>query len=65
MKTIKCSQLGGETCTFEVSAETPEEAKQKFSDHAKEAHPEMVAAATRESMKEWGEMFDKVWAETE
>jgi len=62
MKTIKCSQIGGENCTFEVTAETMEEAKGKFSEHAKVAHAEMVAAATPESTKKWNEMFEKTWA---
>lgn len=61
MKTIKCSQVGGGDCTFEVSAETAEEAKSKFNEHAKQAHADMVATATPESMKEWNGMFDKVW----
>jgi len=61
MKTIKCSQVGGEGCDFAVMAETKEDAKNQFSAHAKEAHAEMMAKATPESMKEWGEMFDKVW----
>lgn len=64
MKTIKCSQVGGGTCSFEVTAETAEESKMKFSEHAKEAHADMMAAATPESMKEWNEMFDKVWHDT-
>jgi predicted small metal-binding protein len=61
MKTIKCSDVGGENCTFEVTAETAEEAKNKFSEHAKVAHAEMVASATPESMKTWNETFDKAW----
>lgn len=62
MKKIMCSQVGGETCPFSVTSETAEDAKQQFSVHAKEAHAEMVAAATPESMGEWNTMFDGVWA---
>ena len=64
MKTIKCSQVGGGSCAFEVTAATPEEAKQKMSEHAKVAHADMVAKATPESMAEWNTMFDKLWAAT-
>ena len=64
MKTIKCSQVGGGTCAFEVTTETMEDAKMKMGEHANEAHADMVAAATPESMSEWNVMFDKVWAET-
>lgn len=64
MKTIKCSQVGGGTCPFEVTVATAEESKAKFSEHAKVDHADMVAAATPESMKEWNAMFDKVWADT-
>ena len=64
MKTIKCSQVGGGTCTFEVSAATPEEAKQKFGAHAQVAHADMVKAATPESMAQWNADFDKTWAGT-
>jgi len=64
MKTIKCSQVGGEGCDFEVKAETAEDAKAQLSAHAKEAHAEMMAAATSESMEEWDKNFEKVWAET-
>ncbi len=59
-----CSQLGGGTCAFSVTSETAEDAKQQFSAHAKEAHADMVAASTPESMAAWNAMFDKVWAET-
>ena len=62
MKTIKCSQVGGGTCSFEVAAKTAEEAKVKFSEHAKIAHADMVAKSTPESMKQWNAMFDEVWA---
>jgi predicted small metal-binding protein len=64
MKTIKCSQVGGGTCTFEASGETPEEVKGKMAEHAKVAHADMMAKATPESMAEWNTMFDKLWAET-
>ncbi len=64
MKTIKCSQVGGGTCTFEVTAETSEEAKMKMGEHAKVAHADMVAKSTPESMAEWNTMFDKLWAGT-
>lgn len=64
MKTIKCSQVGGGTCPFEVTAATAEEAKMKMSEHAKTMHADMVASATPESMQEWNMMFDKLWAET-
>lgn len=64
MKTIKCSQVGGGACTFEVTAATAQEAKMKMSEHAKEAHADMVAKATPESMAEWNAMFDKLWEET-
>ncbi len=64
MKTIKCSQVGGGTCSFEATAATAEEAKMKMSEHAKVDHADMMAKATPESMKEWNVMFDKVWMET-
>ena len=64
MKTIKCSQVGGGTCNFEASGMTAEEVKMKMSEHAKEAHADMVAQATPESMTEWNQMFDKLWEET-
>lgn len=62
MKTIKCAQVGGGSCPFEVSAETLEDAKMQMSAHAKEAHADMMASATPESMAEWNTMFDGVWA---
>jgi predicted small metal-binding protein len=64
MKTIKCSQVGGDACSFEASGETTEEVKAKFSEHAKEAHADMLAKATPESMAEWNKDFDKIWEET-
>lgn len=64
MKTIKCSQIGGEECSFEAIAATAEEAKAMFSEHAKVAHADMVANSTPESMKEWNDKFDKIWEET-
>jgi len=63
MKTVKCSQVGGGECPFEVSVETAEEVKAQFSTHAKEAHAEMMASATPESMAEWDKNFDMVWGE--
>ncbi|OGG52675.1 hypothetical protein A3H16_01140 [Candidatus Kaiserbacteria bacterium RIFCSPLOWO2_12_FULL_53_8] len=64
MKTIKCSQVGGGTCTFEASGETADEVRTKMGEHAQVAHADMVAKATPESMAEWNTMFDKLWAET-
>ncbi len=64
MKTIKCSQVGGEGCDAVFSAETPEEMMEKMGAHAKEAHAEMMANATPESLKEWGGMFRGVWDAT-
>jgi predicted small metal-binding protein len=64
MKTIKCSQVGGEGCDFSVTAATADEAKAKFSEHAKVAHAEMMASSTPESMKGWNDRFDKLWNET-
>lgn len=64
MKTISCAQIGGGTCAFSVTAATSEDAKQQFMAHAKEAHADMVAAATPESMATWNTMFDGVWAGT-
>ena len=64
MKTIKCSQVGGGDCTFEVTGETAEEVKGKFHAHAKEAHAEMVAKATPENMEQWNKDFEKTWADT-
>ncbi|PIR89391.1 MAG: hypothetical protein COU07_00630 [Candidatus Harrisonbacteria bacterium CG10_big_fil_rev_8_21_14_0_10_40_38] len=64
MKTIKCSQVGGGECTFEASGETVDEVRGKMSEHAKEAHKDMVEKATPESMTEWNAMFDKLWEET-
>jgi len=65
MKTIKCAQVGGGTCTFEASGETADEVRAKMGEHAKAAHADMVANATPESMAEWNTMFDKLWAETQ
>ena len=64
MKTIKCSQVGGDTCTFEVTANTAEEAKMKLGEHAKIHHADIMANVTPESMEKWNTMFDKLWAET-
>lgn len=64
MKTIKCSQVGGGTCAFEASGTSADEIKQAFMAHAKEAHADMVAAATPESMEKWNADFEKVYAET-
>jgi len=64
MKTIKCSQVGGDTCTFEAAGATAEEVKMKMSEHAKTTHADMVDNATPESMAEWNTMFDKLWADT-
>ncbi len=64
MKIIKCSQVGGDTCSFEVTAETMEDAKAQMGAHAKEAHADMMAKSTPESMAEWNTMFEKLWAET-
>jgi predicted small metal-binding protein len=64
MKTIKCSQVGGEGCAFEVTDATVEEVKAKFGEHAKEAHADMVAKATPETMAGWNKGFGKLWAET-
>ncbi len=63
MKTIKCSQVGGDTCSFEVTAETAEEAKAKFGEHAKVAHADMMEKATPEDMANWDKDFHKVWEE--
>lgn len=63
MKKIACSQVGGGTCSFEVTTGTAEDAKQQFMAHAKEAHADMVAKATPESMTAWNAMFEKVWAD--
>ncbi len=64
MKTIKCSQIGGGTCSFEASGNTAEEVKAKMGEHAKVAHADMMATVTPESMKEWNVMFDTLWANT-
>ena len=64
MKTIKCSQVGGGMCKFEVTAATAEEAKKKLGEHAKVAHADMMAKATPESMADWNKGFDKLWADT-
>ncbi|MFZ2522188.1 MAG: DUF1059 domain-containing protein [Minisyncoccia bacterium] len=64
MKTIKCSQVGGVGCNFEVTSATKEDAKKQFADHAKVAHADMMAKATPESMAEWDKGFDKVWETT-
>jgi predicted small metal-binding protein len=61
MKTIKCSQVGGGECAFTATGSTQDEVKGLLSAHAKEAHAEMVAAATPESMEEWGKMYAGVW----
>ena len=64
MKTIKCSQVGGDTCSFEVTVATAEEIKMKLGEHAKVAHADMIAKYTPESIKEWNMMFDKLWMST-
>lgn len=64
MKTIKCSEVGGETCKAEFSGETAEEVKQKLGEHASVAHREMMEKATPESMEEWNKMYQNLWAET-
>lgn len=64
MKTIKCSQVGGGTCDAEFTASTEEEMKKMLGEHAKVAHAEMMANATKESMAEWDAMFHKLWEET-
>lgn len=64
MKTIKCSQVGGDNCVFEVTTETVDDAKIQFNEHAKTAHADMMKDMTSEKMAEWNTMFDKVWAGT-
>jgi len=64
MKTIKCSQVGGGDCPVEFTAATSEEMMQKLGEHAGEAHTEMMAKATPESMEEWNIGFRKTWEET-
>ncbi|MFA7308949.1 MAG: DUF1059 domain-containing protein [Patescibacteria group bacterium] len=64
MKTIACALVGGVGCDAKFTAETAEEMKSMFSEHAKVAHADMMAASTDESMAEWNTMFEKVWAET-
>lgn len=64
MKTIKCSQVGGVGCDFEVTAETLEDAGKQFSEHAKVVHADMVASSTPESMAEWNAGLAKLWEET-
>ena len=64
MKTIKCSQVGGGTCTFEATGATAEEVKVQMGEHAKVSHADMMASVTPESMAEWNTMFDKLWADT-
>jgi len=64
MKTIKCSQVGGGDCPAEFTTATEAEMMEKMSAHAKEAHADMMAKSTPESMEEWNTMFHKVWEET-
>ena len=64
MKTIACAQVGGGECPAKFTAETAEEMKTMLSEHAKEAHAEMMAASTPESMEKWNADFEKVWSET-
>ena len=64
MKKMTCAQVGGGDCSAVFTAETPEEMKGRMTAHAKEAHADMMAKATPESMKEWDEMFQKQWDAT-
>jgi len=64
MKKMTCAQVGGGDCSAVFTAETPEEMKGRMGAHAKEAHAEMMAKATPESMKEWDETFQKQWDAT-
>ena len=63
MKTVKCSDTvpeGG--CDHTVTAATAEEAKQKFGEHAAEAHADMMEKSTEEDKGKWGKNFDEnVW----
>jgi len=61
MKKVLCSQVGGETCPAEFTAETKEEMLTQLGDHAKVSHAEMMASATPESMADWNKGFDAVW----
>ncbi len=61
MKTIKCSEVGGDSCDFVVTTSTNEEARMKLLEHAKEAHPQMFKNATPEARTDWDAKFQKVW----
>jgi predicted small metal-binding protein len=64
MKTIKCSDVGGDTCMFEATGETAEDVKMKLGEHAKVAHADMMAKSTPESMAEWDKMYADLWEKT-
>jgi len=54
MKKIACSAVGGGECTHVIEWEGDFDAfKEVAGAHAKEAHAEMIAAATPESMEQW------------
>lgn len=61
MKTIKCSEVGGDSCDFSVTTSTIQEARMKLLEHAKEAHPEMFKSATPDARTEWETKFKNVW----
>ena len=54
--------MGVETCAFSVTTATMDDAKQQLTAHAHEAHADMMAAATPESMEQWDKKLEEVWA---
>jgi predicted small metal-binding protein len=68
MKTMTCTQLGGE-CDTKITGNTPEELISNGMQHLESAHPQMAAdvkAAPKDSpmMVAWNEKFMKDWADT-
>jgi predicted small metal-binding protein len=66
MKQIACADMGGPaTCTFSVTAATPEQAVDKMMGHVKTAHPDLAADIKKMSSEEtskWMEDFKKQFA---
>ena len=50
--------MGGKDCTFEATAETPEELKKKVWAHAESDHADMIANMSEEQKAELGAKLD-------
>jgi len=63
MKTLKCSDLGSEHCSYEASGESNQEIIDTMFKHAGEVHPEKVEAMNEEEKKgmvqKMNELLDK------